>query len=179
MFLRMKWITCVLCGVILLLASPVLSMAADTAALPDGSKLDLSGLCPVCGMKVGAGTLGPAAVVFKDGKVVPLDGPGDFFRYVLSPSKYKFDPANIKTTFVTEYGTKKFIDPKSAFFVVGSDVTGGMGPEAIPFAKKEDAEKFKAAHHGKSVLGYAEVTLIDLKAKKKMMKMKMKMEHPK
>jgi len=170
MITRREWLASVGGGVVILLVPPVLSWAADTLDLPDGSKLDLSAICPVCEMKVGAGTLGPAAVVFKDGKVIPFDGPGDFFRYLLSPSKYGFDLANIKAQFVTEYGTKNLIDPKSAFYVVGSDVTGGMGPEVIPFTKKEDAEKFMAAHHGKGVVGFSEVTLVDLKARKKIMK---------
>jgi len=150
---------------------PFAGAASDTMDLPDGSKLELSAICPICEMKIGAGNLGPAAVVFKDGKVVSLDGPGDFFRYVLSPAKSGFDAANIKAVFVTEYGTKNFIDANKALYVLGSDVTGGMGLEAIPFSKKEDAEKFKSEHHGKSVATFADVTLHDLKTRKKMLKM--------
>jgi nitrous oxide reductase accessory protein NosL len=48
-----------------------------------------------------------------------------------------------------------------------------MGPEAIPFSKKEDAEKFKAEHKAKTVAPFSMVTLTDLQAgKKKMLKMK-------
>jgi copper chaperone NosL len=158
-------------AVIFVALVPLAAIAADTMDLPDGSKLDLSAICPICEMKVGAGNLGPAAVVFKDGKVVSLDGPGDFFRYVLSPAKYGFDAANIKAMYVTEHGTKSFVDAKQAFYVLGSDVTGGMGPEAIPFSKKESAEKFQTEHHGKSVAAFSDVTLHDLKARKKILKM--------
>lgn len=162
----------VVLGLAILTAASQLTYA-ETVDLPDGSKLDMSAICPVCDMKVGAGKIGPAAMVFKDGKVVNLDGPGDFFRYFLSPSKYGFNPADIKAMFVTDYGTKKFIDAKSAFYVLGSELTGGMGPEAIPFTKKEDAEKFKSEHKAKTVAPFSMVTLTDLQAgKKKMLKMK-------
>ncbi len=153
------------------LVLPLTLRAADMVTLPDGSKLDLSQSCPVCHMKVGGGSLGHAAAVFKDGKVLGFDGPGDMFRYVLEPSKYSFDPANITHLYVAEYGSPKLIDAKSAFFVVGSDFMGSMGPDVAPFATKEAAEKFKAAHHGKGVVAFSGVTMKDLAGKKKMMKM--------
>lgn len=160
--------------VVTLVATIVLSgtgMAA-TVDLPDGSKLDLTVACPVCGMKLENSTLGPAAVVFKDGKVIGFDGTGDMFRYVLDPKKYGFNPSDVKHLFVTEHGTKNFFDAKTASYVVGSDVAGDMGPEVVPFSKKEDAEKFMADHHGKTVATYVQITLEDLKSKKKMLKMK-------
>jgi len=157
-----------------LLAALVLSGTAMAATLdlPDGSKLDLSAACPICNMKLEGSTLGPAAVVFKDGKVIGFDGTGDMFRYVLDPAKHGFDPANIKLLFVTEHGTKNFVDAKAALYVVGSDVAGDMGPEVVPFAKKEEAEKFLADHHGKTIATYVQITTDDLKSKKKMLKMK-------
>lgn len=146
--------------------------AAATVDLPDGAKLDLSVPCPVCGMKPEESKLGPAAAVFKDGKVVGFDAPGDMFRYVLDSKKYGFDAGNVKDLFVTEHGTKNFIDAKKALYVVGSDVTGDMGPEVVPFSKQEDAEKFKSEHHGKNVAAYVQITLEDVTSKKKMLKMK-------
>jgi nitrous oxide reductase accessory protein NosL len=146
--------------------------AAATVDLPGGAKLDLTVPCPVCGMKPETSKLGPAAAVFKDGKVVGFDAAGDMFRYVLDPKKYGFDSANIKDLFVTEYGAKNFIDAKKAFYVVGSDVVGDMGPEVVPFSKKENAEKFKSEHHGKNVAAYVQITLDDVTSKKKLLKMK-------
>jgi copper chaperone NosL len=159
------WVT------VAVLALPLTLWAADTVDLPNGAKLDLTQMCPVCNMKVGGGALGHAAVVFKDGKVVGFDGPGDMFRYLLEPGKYKFDPAQIANVYVSEYGSPKFLDAKTAFFVVGSDFTGMMGPDAAPFATKEAAEKFKTEHKGRAVVPFAEVKLTDLASKKKMMKM--------
>jgi copper chaperone NosL len=147
--------------------------SAAPVDLPDGSKLDITAICPVCEMKLETGTLGPAAVVFKDGKVVGLDGPGDLLRFVLSPEKYKFNPADIKNMYVTEQGSKKFIDARTAFFVLGANITGAMGPEAIPFSNKEDARKYKEEHKAKSVAPFATIALEDLASKKP----KLKMEH--
>lgn len=161
-----------LLAVMALFIMTAIPAAADTVDLPDGSKLDLSAKCPVCNMDVGSGKLGPAAVVFKDGKVVGFDASGDFFRYLLDPKKYKFDPANIKNLYVTQYGTKNFVDAKKAVFVLGSDVSGSMGPEAVAFSKKEEAQKFASEHHGKKVASYGEVKPGDLKSAKKMLKMK-------
>ena len=164
---------CVLVVAVALLITPLFALiaAAATLDLPDGAKLDLSVPCPVCGMKPEESKLGPAAAVFKDGKVIGFDAPGDMFRYVLDPKKYGFDAGNVKDLFVTEHGTKNFIDAKKALYVVGSDVTGDMGPEVVPFSKKEDAEKFKSEHHGKNVASYIQITLDDLASKKKMLKL--------
>jgi copper chaperone NosL len=149
---------------------PVSAVAA-VVDLPDGSKLDLSTSCPVCNMKLETSSLGPAALEFNDGKIVGFDTAGDLFRYLLDPGKYGFDPKNIKSIYATEYGTKNFVDAKTAFFVVGSDVQGSMGPEIAAFSKKEDAESFKTEHKGKNVVSHSQITLEDLKSKKKMMKM--------
>lgn len=49
-------------------------------------------------------------------------------------------------------GDDIWIDINSAFFVIDSGKTGGMGaPETIPFGSTESAEKFVAQHGGKIV----------------------------
>jgi copper chaperone NosL len=154
------------------LVLPAALWAAEPVQLPDGSKLDLGSTCPVCSMKLEGSPLGFAVLVFKDGKVVGFDGPGDMFRYFLEPAKHGFDPANVTNMYVSEYGTRKFIDGKTAFFAIGADISGPMGPEVAPFAAKESAEKFNADRQGKRVGPYTDVTLDDLKSQKKMLKMK-------
>ena len=145
---------------------------AKVIDLPDGSKLDTSTECPICHMSIEHGVPGPAAVVFKDGKVVGFDGAGDMFRYVLDPAKYGFEAGNIKHVYVTDYTTKKFLDAKEALYVLESDIQATMGSEVVPFSKKEDAEKFKTEHKGEKIVAYSEVTPEALKPKKKMLKMK-------
>ena len=171
MFVQVKNLLCIALALVIVASAPLISVAAQTVDLPDGSKLDLTASCPVCNMKLEDSKLGVAAVVFKDGKVVGFDTAGDMFRYVFAPDRSSFDAANIKNVFVTEHGTKKFIDAKHAFFVVGSDVQGSMGVEVVPFSKKEDADKFSSDHKGKRVAAYAEVAAGDVKSEKKMLKM--------
>ncbi len=159
-----------------LVFASILCMAGTATAkvmeLPDGSKLDTSGECPICHMGVEHGVPGPAAVVFNDGKVIGFDGAGDMFRYILDPGKYGFEAGNIKHVYVTDDTTKKFLDAKSAFYVLESDVQATMGSEVVPFSKKEDAEKFKAEHKGEKIVAYSEITPEALKPKKKMLKLK-------
>lgn len=145
---------------------------AQTLELPDGSKADLGQSCPVCGMKVTTAKIGQAAVVFNDGKVVVTDGPGDFFRYVLDPKKYNFDPTSVKAVYVFDYATKELVDGKKAYYVIGSDVMGSMGKAPIPFLDKSKAEEFSKAHKGKKILPFEDVTLKDVTPKRKMLKMK-------
>lgn len=171
MFAQVKNLLYVVVALAALVLAPVTSMAAQTVDLPDGSKLDLGASCPICNMGLESSTLGPAAVIFKDGKVVGFHSAGHMFAYILAPVKHSISTENIKNTYVTDDGTKKFVDAKQAFFVVGSDVMGSMGPDLVAFAKKEDAEKFSSEHKGKRVASYAEVTLADVKSEKKMLKM--------
>jgi copper chaperone NosL len=171
MFAQVKNFLYITLALVFVASAPLISVAAQTVDLPDGSKLDLSTSCPVCNMKLEDSKLGVAAVVFKDGKVVGFDSAGDMFRYVRAPVKYSISTENIKNIFVTEHGTKKFMDAKQAFFVVGSEVQAGMGAEVVPFSKKEDAEKFNSENKGKRVAAYAEVTEDDVKSQKKMLKM--------
>jgi copper chaperone NosL len=45
-----------------------------------------------------------------------------------------------------------WIDPRQAWFVIESDMRGGMGaPEAVPFSNAAAAQAFQAAHKGKVV----------------------------
>jgi copper chaperone NosL len=155
----------------MILMIPMTALAA-VVDLPDGSKLDLESICPVCGMKVSTTAIGPAAIVFKDGKVIGFDGPGEMFRYKFDQNQYKFEPKDIKELYVTEYGSDKFMSATDAFYVLGTGMEQGMGPELAPFAKKEDAEKFRAEHKGTAVATFSQVSADDIKPKKKMLKMK-------
>lgn len=171
MFGHAKSLLYTVLAVALLATAPIIASATQAVDLPDGSKLDLGATCPVCGMKLESSTLGPAAVVFQDGKVVGFHSAGHMFEYILAPVKYSISTGNIKNVFVTDHGTNKFMDANQAFFVVGSDVQGSMGPDLVAFSKKEDAEKFSTEHKGKRVAAYTEVTAADVKSAKKMLKM--------
>ncbi|MFH0958834.1 MAG: nitrous oxide reductase accessory protein NosL [Pseudomonadota bacterium] len=145
--------------------------AAQDVALPDGSKVQLPVTCPVCEMKIESDSAVLGALVFADGKVVLFDNISEFFRYLLSPQTFGFDTNNIKKSFVVDHESKKFIDPKASFYVIGPETVPMMGPEMNAFSKKEEAEKFAGAAD-KKVLAFSEVSLQDVGPKKKVLKLK-------
>jgi copper chaperone NosL len=116
--------------------------------------------CPVCGMFVAPYPHWAAEIIFKDSSVAFFDGAKDLFTYYFNLKKYnpKKSAADIAAVYVTAYYTKKFIDARSALFVLGSDVNGPMGAELVPFAARAEAEEFIKDHKGKKLLSFAEVT---------------------
>jgi len=147
--------------------------ATEFLQLPDGSKVNLSETCPVCGMVIGGkgaqgatvtykdgkvvGFGGVAAAVFKDGHVVGFEGARCLFIYNSVPQQYNVDVANIARQFVTDFTTKKMIDLSKTFLVLGSNVKGPMGYEMIPFTTKEEAAKFAVENEGKWIVQLHEI----------------------
>jgi copper chaperone NosL len=154
-----------------MLFSPV-SSAGGFLKLPDGSKVDLTQKCPVCGMVVGGpdeqgvsltfkdghvvGFRG-AAAVFKDGHVVGFEGARCLFIYNSLAEKYHINVADIARQYVTDYASKKMIDLPKAFLVLGSNVKGPMGYDLIPFTSKEAAAEFASENQGKWIVQLHEV----------------------
>ncbi|MEN6437886.1 MAG: nitrous oxide reductase accessory protein NosL [Syntrophobacter sp.] len=130
------------------------AFAAEPAKPLPGDK------CPVCGMFVAKYPDFLTRVVFKDGSYAVFDGPKDMFKYLLNLPKYNpaKKPADIESVFVTDYYSLRMIDGRKAFYVAGSNVTGPMGHELIPFEKTEEAAEFMTDHAGKSRLLFDEVT---------------------
>ncbi|WP_438751087.1 nitrous oxide reductase accessory protein NosL [Pararhizobium sp. O133] len=62
-----------------------------------------------------------------------------------------------KATTWEEPGADNWIDARTALFVIGSGLRGGMGTdEAVPFSTREAADKF-AGEHGGRVVSFDEV----------------------
>ena len=70
------------------------------------------------------------------------------------------EPRNYTAIYVNDMGVARWdapepgtwIDANTAHYVIGSDRMGGMGvPEAVPFAERDAAERFAAAHGGRIV----------------------------
>jgi len=91
-----------------------------------------------------------------------FESPGDMLTFYLSPERYGVDDAhkdraNIRKISVKDYQTKQPVDARQAKFVFKSNVEGPMGPDFLPFAKKEEAEAFVAANGG-TLLSLDEIT---------------------
>jgi len=116
--------------------------------------------CPVCGMFVAKYPEWSASLNFRDGKTEYFDGVKDLFRYYQGLSRYapRRKPAEIREILVKDYYSLATVDARSAWYVIGSDVLGPMGKEAVPFAKEADARSFYKDHRGTRILRFNDLT---------------------
>ena len=144
---------------LVLCASPWADLAADGVpiSVPRPGTMDL---CPVCGMIVSKYPNWTATVFWKDGHADHFDGAKDMFKFLQALPKYapSHKRADIRFLAVTDFYNLEKIEAGKAFYVIGSDVMGPMGPELVPLATRADAEDFLKDHKGKLILGYREVT---------------------
>jgi copper chaperone NosL len=120
------------------------------------------GSCPVCNMRVKASDDWAAEIYFRDGTKLMFESPGDLLAFYTSPDRYNVDaahkdPANIERITAKDYQSRQTVDARQAKFVYKSKVEGPMGPDFLPFGKREDAEAFVAANGG-TLLSLSEVT---------------------
>lgn len=134
--------------------SAVQAAVKGTPAVPAGAK------CPVCGMFVAKYPDWSASVRFKDGTIFWYDGPKDMFSHYFDVARYTPGKrqGDIAAMTVKEYYSLVPIDVHAAFFVTGSDVSGPMGNELIPFKSEKDARSFKTDHNGKRILRFNEIS---------------------
>jgi len=118
--------------------------------------------CAVCGMYVEKYPNWVATIILADGSQVFFDGPKDLFKYLLNLDKYDRQPEDISKVFVTDYYRVQPIDARKAFFVLGSDVMGPMGPELVPFSDLKDANIFVQDHAGKRVSVFEDISIEDV-----------------
>ena len=101
---------------------------------------------------------GPKAQVHLPGEAEPVwfSSVRDAIAFTMLPE----EPRNYTAIYVNDMGVAQWeapepgtwIDAMGASYVIGSDRMGGMGvPEAVPFATREAAERFVAAHGGRIV----------------------------
>jgi copper chaperone NosL len=130
--------------------------AAETAP-PKPSARDK---CPVCGMFVAKYPDWLTAIRFRDGSHAYFDGAKDLFKYLHAPMKYDAlrKAEDIRVIQVLDYYRLEWIDARSAWYVLGSDVYGPMGRELIPLAREADAQEFLKDHRGERIVRFSEVT---------------------
>lgn len=92
-------------------------------------------------------------IILTDQQVLWFTSVRDTISFTLSPE----EPKNIAAIYVNDMsdadwdnpGLDNWINAHDAWYVIGSDRSGGMGaPEAVPFATKEKAELFIKKHGG-------------------------------
>ncbi|WP_096787569.1 nitrous oxide reductase accessory protein NosL [Rhodobacter sp. CZR27] len=140
----------------MLLAVLLLSACREEAVLPDPVALTPEAVGHYCQMNL-LEHPGPKAQVHLKGIEAPL-----FFSQVRDAIAYQRMPeqaAEIAAVYVNDVGTAPswdragqagWVAAEAAFYVVGSDRSGGMGaPEFVPFADRSEADRFAAKHGGR------------------------------
>mgnify|MGYP001815168185 CR=1 FL=1 len=148
------------CGVFVVLLGVGAAVVGELPAAVEPRQPEASATCPVCGMKVAPFPEWIAQVVFADGRTLFFDGAKDLFKYLLERGRFvpDLEEAEIAAIFVTSYYDGTGIVAEEAFYVIGSDVHGPMGPELIPFGTVDEAEEFLRDHGGRRIVRLAEVT---------------------
>lgn len=106
--------------------------------------------CAHCGMRVdpaGAFTAGAT----EDGHALAFDSNKCLFRY-------RLDHPSISGAWITDYYARTHVALESAFFVIGSDVSGPMGADLVGLGSRADAERFSHDHHGTAIHPTSEIT---------------------
>lgn len=111
-----------------------------------------------CGMRL-VDHEGPKGQILLTGKKEPVwfSSVRDTLAFMRLPE----EPRDIVAVYVNDMGRARqweqpepgnWVDARRAWFVIDSDMRGGMGaPEAVPFSSEAAAQSFKAAHHGRAV----------------------------
>jgi len=119
--------------------------------------------CHVCGMAI-TRFPGPKGEAFVHRSAQPLKfcSTRDLFAWLLQPET----AAIVEAVYVHDMtgndwdrpDDARLIDARSAWYVVGHELRGAMGPTLAAFGRRADAETF-AARHGGRVLAYEEIDL--------------------
>ena len=146
----------------------VQAIPADTEAIDPKER------CPVCGMFVAKYPLWLAEVSLETGKVFYFDGVKDMMAYYFAPADFGgTGPTETARIRVKDYYSQKWIDGRTAMYVIGSDALGPMGHELIPFGTEAAAKNFLKDHHGTEVLSFSQITAERITSMRKGHTMKM------
>lgn len=130
---------------------------------PDPVHFESGDECHVCGMAI-TRFPGPKgeAITAREEKVNKFCSTRDMFSWALQPENAKRD----HTLYVHDMAQTNWehpddttlIDAREAFFVVGSERTGAMGPTLASFASEDSAVEF-ANEFGGEVVGFDDITM--------------------
>jgi len=114
--------------------------------------------CPVCGMFVAKYSDWITQVRLSNGTVKFFDGVKDMMAFTFDPASYGASGQKFQEIWVKDYYTLAWLDGRSAWYVIGSNVYGPMGHEFIPFSSAAAAENFRKDHNGTKVVRFDEIT---------------------
>ncbi|WP_166258189.1 nitrous oxide reductase accessory protein NosL [Marinobacter salicampi] len=123
--------------------------------------------CHVCGMVIERFPGPKGQAIQPDDKVVrKFCSTRDMFSWLLQPENVKRNHVlyvhDMAQTHWEAPDDTALVDAREAFFVVGSGLSGAMGPTLGAFADQADARAF-ADEHGGQVVAFEEITLEHLR----------------
>ena len=107
--------------------------------------------CTVCGMPPANYPKHHSQIWAMDGSTLHFCSTQCMVNFNADPLKYVKEPTKTKMAWVTLFSDGMYESAFGAYYVVGSQVNGPMGKEAIPFKLKNDAEEFVKTNGGKIV----------------------------
>lgn len=137
--------------------------ADQTAAIRELKPIAAGDECHVCGMLI-SGFPGPKGQAFIHNRTESLKfcSTVDLFNWLLQPeTQGVLDVAYVQDMTTADWeNTDKaqYVDARNAWYVIGHDLRGAMGPTLVSFATQAAAEDF-AHQHGGRVLTYAQIDL--------------------
>ncbi|GGC60294.1 nitrous oxide reductase accessory protein NosL [Marinobacter halophilus] len=140
----------------------------QTLAKPDPVHFESGDECHVCGMVI-TNFPGPKGQAFteREQNIRKFCSTKDMFAWFLQPENENRDHTlyvhNMAQTHWEHLEDTHLIDARKAWYVVGSNRTGAMGPTLASFETKTEAVDF-AAEHGGEVLAFSDITMGHLNA---------------
>ena len=113
--------------------------------------------CTVCGMYPARYPKHKCQIWAKDGKTLHFCSTKCMVNFNADPAQYVKEPTGTKMAWVTLYSDGMYESAFGAYYVVGSQVNGPMGREAIPFKFKKDAKEFVKANGGQ-IVSFSQLT---------------------
>jgi copper chaperone NosL len=107
--------------------------------------------CTVCGMHPASYPKHNAQIWAMDGSTLHFCSTQCIINFNADPLKYVKETTKTKMAWVTVFSDGMYESAFGTYYVVGSQVNGPMGKEAIPFKLKMDADEFVKANGGEIV----------------------------
>jgi nitrous oxide reductase accessory protein NosL len=110
--------------------------------------------CPVCGMFPARKPEWAAQLIFANGDTQFFDSPLTLWVYLRDVERFApgRSAAEVQSVWVTDGGTRRWIDAKAAFYVHGSDALGPMRAGNLPPFATEAAARAFAQRRGGAVV---------------------------
>lgn len=147
-------------------------------AAPEPQAITEGMTCAACGMYPYRYPQWQSQVVFADGTVAAFDGCKCMFRFLFNMQKFapERQPDQVAAVWVKDFKTGKWLDGKTAHYVIDSKEMGPMGKELIPFTTRASAEEFQKANGG-IIESYTNISMETIKPLMGGMHMQMNMQH--